>query len=167
MSESGKVIITHTQMTNLMYISISSDDSVYLADGKKGVYQSTDDGISWSLVFKSTDGWHCEQVFKVTTDQRIPSEHWRWAIITTIIFMCTVWTGDVLMVMWYGGISTSPQQMVNTLTCHTVVCRTTVTWTSFSVTVITKPFTCCQWMVNITVNYCHHITSRTTRIDWL
>ena len=68
MSESGKVITTHTQMTDPRYISVSCDDIIYLADYKTGVYQSTDDGVSWSLVFKSTDGWHCEQVIKVTTD---------------------------------------------------------------------------------------------------
>ena len=68
MSESGKVITTHTQMTDPRYLSVSSDDIIYLADYRTGVYQSTDDGVSWSLVFKSTDGWHCRQVIKVTTD---------------------------------------------------------------------------------------------------
>ena len=69
MSESGKVITTHTQMTLLpRYFSVSSDDIIYLADYRTGVYQSTDDGVSWSLVFKSTDGWHCWQVIKVITD---------------------------------------------------------------------------------------------------
>ena len=68
MSESGKVITTHTQMTKPQHLSVSSDDIIYLADYETGVYQSTDDGVSWSLVFKSTDGWHCWQVIKVTTD---------------------------------------------------------------------------------------------------
>ena len=68
MSESGKVITTHTQMTKPRDLSVSSDDIIYLADSKTGVYQSTDDGVSWSLVFKSTDRWHCRQVIKVTTD---------------------------------------------------------------------------------------------------
>ena len=68
MSESGKVITTHTQMKDPRYLSVSNDDIIYLADYKTGVYQSTDDGVSWSLVFKSTDGWHCWQVIKVTTD---------------------------------------------------------------------------------------------------
>ena len=68
MSESGKVITTHTQMTDPRYLSVSNDDIIYLADSKTGVYQSTDDGVSWSLVFKSTDGRHCWQVIKVTTD---------------------------------------------------------------------------------------------------
>ena len=68
MSESGKVNTTDTQMTRLMYLSVSNDNIIYLADYETGVYQSTDDGVSWSLVFKSTDGWHCRQVIKVTTD---------------------------------------------------------------------------------------------------
>ena len=68
MSESGKVITTHTQMTSPRCLSVSSDGIIYLADWKTGVYQSTDDGVSWSLVFKSTDGWHCWQVVKVTID---------------------------------------------------------------------------------------------------
>ena len=66
MSESGEVIATH-KMTELRCLSVSCDDIIYLAD-ETGVYQSTDDCVSWSLVFKSTDGWHCGQVIKVTTD---------------------------------------------------------------------------------------------------
>ena len=68
MSESGKVITTYTQMTVPRCLSVSSDNIIYLADYMTGVYQSTDDGVSWSLVFKPTDGWHCKQVIKVTTD---------------------------------------------------------------------------------------------------
>ena len=68
MSESGKVITTHTRVTSPRRFSVSSDDIIYFADYETGVYQSTDDGVSWSLVFKSTDGWHCKQVIKVTTD---------------------------------------------------------------------------------------------------
>ena len=68
MSEFGKVITTSTQMTLPRYLSVSSDDIIYLADMETGVYQSTDDGVSWSLVFKSTEGWHCWQVIKVITD---------------------------------------------------------------------------------------------------
>ena len=67
MSESGEVISTHTQMTEPRDLSVSNDDIIYLADSKTGVYQSTDDGVSWSLIFKSTDEWHCKQVIKVTT----------------------------------------------------------------------------------------------------
>ena len=69
MSQCGEVITTHTQMTDPRFLSVLNDDAIYLADGTKGVYQSTDDGVSWSLVFKSTSGWQCGQVIKVTTDQ--------------------------------------------------------------------------------------------------
>ena len=68
MSESGKVITTHTQMTEPKCFSVSNDNIIYLADCKTGVHQSTDDGVSWSFVFKSTDRWHCYQVVKVTID---------------------------------------------------------------------------------------------------
>ena len=68
MSESGKVITTHSLMTSPRCLSVSNDDIIYLAYSQTDVYQSTDDGVSWSLVFKSTDGWHCEQVIKVTND---------------------------------------------------------------------------------------------------
>ena len=67
MSESGEVISTHTQVTAPQYVSVSNH-IIYLADRETGVYQSTDDGITWNHVFKSTDGWHCWQVIKVTTD---------------------------------------------------------------------------------------------------
>ena len=68
MSESGKVITTHKKMTSPQRLSVSNDDIIYLADWETGVFQSTDDGDSWSLVFKLTDEWHCRQVIKVTTD---------------------------------------------------------------------------------------------------
>ena len=68
MSESGKVVTTHTQMTDPRCLSVSYDDIIYLTDYRTGVFQSTDDGVSWSLVFKSTDGWHCYKVIKVTID---------------------------------------------------------------------------------------------------
>ena len=58
MSESGKVITTHTQMTEPRFLSVLYDNTIYLANWKTGVYQSTDDSVKWSLVFKSTDEWH-------------------------------------------------------------------------------------------------------------
>ena len=67
-SESGQVITTHTQMTSPHRLSVSNDDIIYLVDYATGVYQSTDDGVSWSLVFKPADGRQCWQVIKVTTD---------------------------------------------------------------------------------------------------
>ena len=65
MSYSGKVIATHTQLINPQYFSVADDGIIYLADAGKGVYQSTDNGLSWSLVFKSTPGWRCWLVIKV------------------------------------------------------------------------------------------------------
>ena len=68
-SDSGEVITTPLKkMTKPLYISVSNDNIIYVADWETGVYQSIDDGASWSLVFKSTDGWHCYQVVKVTID---------------------------------------------------------------------------------------------------
>ena len=55
-SEVGKVITTHTQMTFPRYFSVSNGDVIFLSDLETGVYQSTADGVSWSLVFKPTDG---------------------------------------------------------------------------------------------------------------
>ena len=68
MSGSGKIIITHSLMTAPLCFSVSNDDIIYLADSEIGAYQSNDDGITWNLVFKSINEWHCEQVIKVTTD---------------------------------------------------------------------------------------------------
>ena len=67
-SESGKVIAIQTQMTCSALLSVSNENVIYLADYLGTVYQSTDDGISWSVVFKSTDGLELLQVIKVTTD---------------------------------------------------------------------------------------------------
>ena len=67
-AETGEVITTHNQIADPQFLSVSNDGIIYYADMKTGVYQSTDDGVSWSHVFNSTDGWHCRQVIKVTTD---------------------------------------------------------------------------------------------------
>ena len=68
-SESGNVITTHKQMERPWYFSVSSDDVIYLVDAKAGVYRTTDNGLSWSLLFKSPDKWGCQEVIKVTTDK--------------------------------------------------------------------------------------------------
>ena len=67
-SEPGKVIISHTQMKEPQLLSISNDNIIYLADFHTGVYQSTNNYVNWTLVFKPIDGWHCYQVIKVTRD---------------------------------------------------------------------------------------------------
>ena len=75
MSESGKVINIHNQREVPWYLSVSNDGIIFLA-AETSVYQSTDDGISWSRVFESTDGWHCLQVIKMTTDHS--DDFWAW-----------------------------------------------------------------------------------------
>ena len=65
-SASGK-FITQTLMKTPWFISVSLND-IYFADRKEGVFHSTDDGFSWKLVFKPTDGWSCWQAIKVTTE---------------------------------------------------------------------------------------------------
>ena len=69
MSESGYVIISHTQVKFPTYFWISND-IIYLPSLSSGVYQSTNDGVNWSLAFsKAPDQWYCFMVIKVTTDQ--------------------------------------------------------------------------------------------------
>lgn len=65
-SRSGDVI-ARKKMTDPSRISVSLDDVIYLADGKNGVYQSIDDGVTWSQVFKSPDKARCIQVITVST----------------------------------------------------------------------------------------------------
>ena len=50
------------------FISVSNDDVIYLAAGESGIYQSLDDGISWSFVFKPAEHWYCRQVIKLIID---------------------------------------------------------------------------------------------------
>jgi hypothetical protein len=39
-------------------LSVSTDGVIYLISDKyTSVYQSTDDGVTWSHVFNVTDGW--------------------------------------------------------------------------------------------------------------
>ena len=72
MSESGEVSTPQTQITHPQKFHASSDDIIYLTsflDMSLGVYQSTDDGVSWSLVFNITyDWWFDRELIKVATD---------------------------------------------------------------------------------------------------
>ena len=43
---------------------------------KKLAYQSTDDGISWCLIFNATHSWHCWQAIKVMTDSEHNNDFW-------------------------------------------------------------------------------------------
>ena len=66
-SESCKIIAKCTQIKFAKSLSVSND-IIYLADFRGTVFQSTDDGVSWSMVFKSTNIRRLIQVIKVTTD---------------------------------------------------------------------------------------------------
>ena len=55
-----------TKMKGRGYLSVSPDGIIYLGDSEVGVYQSTDEGLTWSLVFKVIGEWHCWRVVKVT-----------------------------------------------------------------------------------------------------
>ena len=67
-SQTGDVVIARACMNNLGYLSVASDDTIYLVEVEVGVYESTDDGTSWSLVFKLTDRQLCRPVIKVITE---------------------------------------------------------------------------------------------------
>ena len=67
-SESGNVIISYTQMTLPLQLSVSNDNIIYLADFETGVYQSTDGCFNWTFVFKPIDEWHFHQVIKMNRD---------------------------------------------------------------------------------------------------
>jgi hypothetical protein len=47
---------------------VSTDDVIYLIDNQKDLYQTTDEGLTWSHVFNVSVGWRCDQVIKVSTD---------------------------------------------------------------------------------------------------
>ena len=66
-SESGEQKNNHNHLSSPQFISVSSDGVIYVACWETtGVYQSTDDGISWSLVFKSNSAeGHYIQAIKV------------------------------------------------------------------------------------------------------
>ena len=71
-TESGNIIIKHTHFIAPQCLSVSDDATsiIYLAGREIGVYQSTNDGWSWSIAFNSTEGM-CSgiwQVIKVNTD---------------------------------------------------------------------------------------------------
>ena len=63
----ASIITTHTLLRMPMYLSVSNDDVIFLAEFYQGVYQSSDEGNSWNLVFKSPEGLHFNQVIKVET----------------------------------------------------------------------------------------------------
>jgi hypothetical protein len=56
MSQSGDVI-QQTNVSRPSYLSVSTDGVIYLISDDTSVYQSTDDGLTWSHMFNVTDGW--------------------------------------------------------------------------------------------------------------
>ena len=73
-SDSGEVISTYTHKRVPCYLSVPNDGIIYLTDKETGVYQSVDEGVTWSRVFKPTDGWHSEQMVNITTEHN--DEFW-------------------------------------------------------------------------------------------
>ena len=64
LSKFGYVIATTILQVPYCF-SVSNDDIIYVTEYETGVYQSTDGGLLWSLVFKPTVGWHCLMTIKV------------------------------------------------------------------------------------------------------
>jgi hypothetical protein len=81
MSQSGDVI-QQTNISQPSYFSVSTDGVIYIISLYKSVYQSTDDGLTWSCMFKVTDGWQCWQVIRVSTDSN------------TDVLWTLVWSGE-------------------------------------------------------------------------
>lgn len=68
MSVTGDVIAQTNSMLPCKF-SVSVRDVIYLADSEAGVYRSTDDGMTWSHVFRPTNqSWHCDQVILMTSE---------------------------------------------------------------------------------------------------
>ena len=66
-SESGKFITENTKMIRPRGLSVSYDNIIHLVDSL-GVYQSTDDGVSWSLVFNLPEEASCWHAIKVNAN---------------------------------------------------------------------------------------------------
>jgi hypothetical protein len=64
MSRSGD-IICKTNIEHARSLNVSADNAIYIACGKHGVYQSTDDGLTWFHLFSSPDEFDFRQVIKV------------------------------------------------------------------------------------------------------
>ena len=48
--------------------STSNDDIIYLAGYEQGLQESRDNGVTWSIIFKPNDNWHCLQAVKVSDE---------------------------------------------------------------------------------------------------
>ncbi len=70
LSESVKFIAMHTlTKTRSFALSCSNDGNIYFSPGNEEVYQSADDGISWSVLnLRLFDGWQSMQFFKLSAN---------------------------------------------------------------------------------------------------
>ena len=69
LSESARIISIYTQLKSTSGpFCFSNDGIIYIAEIRVGVHQSADDGISWSVGFKTVDDWHCTLFMKVILD---------------------------------------------------------------------------------------------------
>ena len=69
MSVSGALVSSYSQQAfaQFMYLSIASDGIIYIVGKSVGLYQSEDEGKSWSNVIKFPADMFCELVIKVFT----------------------------------------------------------------------------------------------------
>jgi hypothetical protein len=90
MSQAGDVI-QHTNVSMPTNPSMSTDDVIYFTSAGTSVYQSTDDGLTWSRMFTVADGWQCCQVIKVSTDSNTDV---LWTVVNSVedwrLQVCTV-----------------------------------------------------------------------------
>jgi hypothetical protein len=80
-------VIQQTNVTNISQpssLSVSTDGVIYLISEYTSVYQSTDDGLTWSRMFNVAIGWMCRQVIKVSTYSN------------TDVLWAVVWSGEDL-----------------------------------------------------------------------
>lgn len=56
-TRSGDLIIETNVSSGAQKLSVSADGIIYVAYGRGGVFQSTDDGVTWSEVFASPNNW--------------------------------------------------------------------------------------------------------------
>ena len=66
MSQSAEIIAIDEPTRFPRFVSVSNDEIIYLTDYNADVYQSTNEGVSWSLVFSSPDYYLIREVIKVT-----------------------------------------------------------------------------------------------------
>lgn len=66
-------LIARNHMMQPQYLSRSNanaeDDIIYLNDIRRGMYQSIDDGETWSLVFSAPDSWRCKHAVRVVSSE--------------------------------------------------------------------------------------------------